>query len=132
MLLAEIILAFLIGLLLAIVMVAVFRWQKPGAKGYWSTLLFLFALLFVASWAGGLWISNFGPVGWGIRWLPFVVAGVVISILLLVLIPQRRPRTTEEAERQATLQTGMPGVVNVILWILIVALAISIVAYYLL
>lgn len=129
--LVEIILAFLIGLLLALVLVAVFRWQRPGAKGYWSTLLFLAALLFVASWAGGLWIAPFGPVGWGVRWAPFVVAGVILAILLLVFVPHRRPRTVEEAESQATVQAGMPGVIGVILWILIIALAISIVAYYL-
>lgn len=110
MVLIEILVALLVSAVLTIVLIAVFRWQRPGAKGYWSSALYLFALLFVANWAGGVWLSPFGPVAWGSYWVPFVITGLVVAVLLLFIVPNRRPRSTEEAQTQAAVQAGAPGI----------------------
>ncbi len=130
MLLTVILFALLVSVVLTVVMIAVFRWQRPGAKGYWSSALYLFAFLFVANWAGGVWLTPFGPAAWGIYWVPFVITGFVVALLLLFIAPNRRPRSVEEAETQAAVQAGAPGVLGVVLWILIVALALSVAVHY--
>lgn len=131
MVIIEIVAAFIIAFILAGFLGAIFRVQPPGARGYWSSMLFLFIILFLGSWAGGVWISPFGPVAWGIFWLPFLFVGLLIALLLVVLMPYRRPRTAEEAQEQAELAAGAPGVISVAFWILMVALLLAIIAHYL-
>jgi hypothetical protein len=131
MIYAELLMAFLVALLLSVVMVVVFRWQAPGAKGYWSTMLYLFSLLFMASWAGGVWLAPIGSAVWDVYWLPFLITGVIFLLLLLAVMPFRRPRTAEEADQEAQIRAGSAGIVSVGFWIFIIALAISVIAYYL-
>ena len=130
MLYAEFLVALIIALVLSAVMVGAFRWQRPGAKGYWSSMLYLFTLLFVASWAGGVWVSPVGASVWGVYWLPFLITGFVFALLLLAVMPYRRPRSAEEAKQQAQLRAGSGAIISVAFWILIIALAISIISYY--
>jgi len=127
---AELLFAFVFALVLSWLLGVIFRWQPPGVRGYWSSLLFLFAILFLGSWAGGVWLTPFGPTAWGIIWLPFVLTGFIVALVLLAVVPNRRPRNVDEAEEQADLQAGTEGIVGVTFWILIIALIISIVAHY--
>ena len=57
-------------------------------------LILFFLILFLATWAGGMWITPFGPVWQGIVWLPFIFVGLLLALLLTSTIrPDRvRPR----------------------------------------
>ncbi len=127
---AELIFAFVFALILSWLLSVLFRWQPPGARGYWSSLLFLFSILFLGSWAGGVWLTPFGPSAWGVVWLPFVLTGFIVALVLIAVVPRHRPRNEEQAEEQADIEVGTPGIVGVAFWILIIALVISIVAHY--
>ena len=126
----QLIAALAVAIVLSAVMVLVFRWQRPGVRGYWTSALYLFSLLFVASWAGGVWAAPFGPEIGGVYWLPFLIAGAIFSLLLLGVVPFRRPDSPEEAERQAEISAGVGGILHVAFWLLLAALAIVIIAHY--
>lgn len=49
----------------------------------WIPLLVLF--LFV--WAGGVWVTPFGPEAGGIYWLPYVVVGLLAALVLAAATP---------------------------------------------
>lgn len=72
------------------------RWRgdREGlARGEgWAALLF-FVLVFLASWAGGLWVRPVGPVFWGVSWLGFVLVGLAMALLLTSLSPYHGGRT---------------------------------------
>jgi hypothetical protein len=51
--------------------------------------------LFLATWAGGVWVVPFGPTHLGVTWLPFLL----IEILLAVLIVALSPRATGAGRR---------------------------------
>jgi hypothetical protein len=46
-----------------------------------------FLIIFLATWAGQLWITPFGPVIWGVTWVPLVVVSIFFLFLILALIP---------------------------------------------
>lgn len=55
---------------------------------------FLFVLL--ASWAGGVWIRPFGPVLANIRWLQFLVAGLLAVLLFALFAPLKPPQSRHD------------------------------------
>ncbi len=122
--------ALVVAIALSAVMILVFRWQRPGVRGYWASALYLFVLLFVASWAGGVWAAPFGPEVSGVYWLPFLMAGAIFALLLLGVAPFRRPDSAEEAQRQAEISAGAGGILHVAFWLLLIALVIVIIAHY--
>lgn len=118
--LGEVALAFLIAVVLSFFFVAFVGWRRsyrPGDKELATGLLFFFTVLFLATWAGGLWLAPFGPTIWGVSWVGFLIVGLVVALLLAAVAPPRggeRPETTRGAEgprretEPLTLETG-PG-----------------------
>jgi peptidoglycan/LPS O-acetylase OafA/YrhL len=74
--------AILIALLLTAVFAAGFRRQ-----GWGTALVFFFLILFLATWAGGMWVVPFGPIAWGVPWVAYLFVGIVIALLITALIP---------------------------------------------
>jgi hypothetical protein len=116
---------FVIALIMAIVLSSVFI---LGFRRYgpWKGFLPFFLIIFLAAWAGGLWLYPFGPALWGSFWLSFLVVGLIFSILLAAFIPSRRPRTRIEAiqeeQKEATVEKALSG----FFWILIFLLSVAI------
>jgi uncharacterized membrane protein len=73
-------------------------------SGYKMAFSWLFLLMLLATWAGGLWISPVGPAVEGVVWLPFAIAGVLVVLFLLAFMRPRRPHgrkdTIELLERE--------------------------------
>ena len=67
---------FVFELILALVMAGfwslIFRLIMKR-RGYQKGLIWLFLLLFLGTWAGGVWLSPFGPSFYGVYWIPFIV-----------------------------------------------------------
>lgn len=100
-------------------------------------LLYFFLILFLATWAGGLWVGPYGPLAWGVPWVTFLLVGVLLALLLTALIPPRRrtPSPEREAELQRAPRPEETDVdtlvsVDVLFWILTVGLVIVIIAAY--
>lgn len=132
MFLAHLLVAFLVALLLSLLLVPLRRPRSAQAKTSTAVgVLFLFFILFLGTWAGGLWITPFGSPWLGVYWMPFVVAGLFVA-LLVAATDQSSRRSYERKEtgpdhvEHAALATAF----GLLFWILIMALAIAIVAGY--
>jgi len=90
---------------------------RPGA---WPAAVWFFLLLFFGTWALGAWLQPIGPRIWGTYWVPYVIAGVGISLLLaatttLLGNPSDRTHSTQE-ERVAVKVTTYVYVVTAIVF----------------
>jgi hypothetical protein len=72
----------------------------------WEVFLVFFLVVFVATWAGGVWITPFGPVILNLSVFPFVVTGLLIALLLMVFISMEPPGNTygSSAVREETIE----------------------------
>jgi hypothetical protein len=92
---------------------------EPGSV--FLTLL----ILFLATWAGGIWLVPVGPRLWGVAWGSFVVVGLVVALVIAAVSrPADRPAPTDEPP------TARQRVVDLLALILMVTLVLAIVAGY--
>lgn len=101
-------------------------------KGPWNNLVLFFIVIFLSTWAGGIWLYPFGPYLWGITWLPFLLAAFFITVLLIAVTPPPEGSTVElvdqkkkEAEKKIITRS-----VSVFLMVVIIALVVAIVGRY--
>lgn len=103
-------------------------------QGGWGAALVLFAILFLTSWAGGVWLNPVGPRLFGAEWMPFVLMGFVVALLVAAMSPARRPRNRVEAQVQAQEAAAADEVVSTTLtaffWVFAVALIAAITLHY--
>ncbi len=116
--------AFITALLLAAVFAFLFR-----RTGSWPFLLF-FIIIFLGSWAGGIWLAPVPVVTWNIYALRFLVVGVLVALMLsLFIFPRpyrirmRRPRESETGDEPVL-------ILSIFFWILIILLIITIIINY--
>ena len=86
---------FLISLVVALVLCVIFALvtrRKARRTGF--VWFFLFVLM--ATWAGGVWIRPFGPAWGDIRWLQFLVIGLLVVLMFALFAPLRPPRGRHE------------------------------------
>jgi hypothetical protein len=133
MLWVEIILALVIAFVMAAIFVPLLGWRRPGTRaeeGWGAAFLFLFLLLFLATWAGGAWLSPFGPTVWGVHWLGFLLVGIFVMLLIAAVIPPaRRSRlpSAEGAEAEAESKAAVIMGVGVFFWIVLTLLVLAII-----
>ena len=69
--------------------------------GPWQGLGWFFMLLFLFTWAGGVWTGPYGPVLWGYYWLPFFIVGIVFALLLAAaVVPGPRATGRKRSSRR--------------------------------
>ena len=128
---------FVFELILALVMAGfwslIFRLIMKR-RGYQKGLIWLFLLLFLGTWAGGVWLSPFGPSFYGVYWIPFIVIGVLLALIFASTLPLRVPKSRHETiemleniEVKKELQTYTYISLNVAFWIIIMLLLFSII-----
>jgi hypothetical protein len=122
---------FLFVLLITVILTAVFA-VGIRRRTTWNILLPFFIILFLATWATGIWIRPIGPVIGGIFWLPFLVIGLLYAFLLAAFIPSSRPpQTSREKVRQRIKEQEVLSVLNVFFWLVVIGLIIAIIWRYL-
>jgi hypothetical protein len=136
----ELIFALVIALLLAVLFIP---WTAPEREAERTSaaavLLFFFLILFLATWAGGVWIRPVGPPLWGASWMSFVLVGFFVAMLLAAatepsrrryirsrgkLVPVRNPEAEEETAEAVATAFGL------LFWVLILGLIAAIVISY--
>lgn len=97
--------------------------------------LFLFVLL--ATWAGGVWLRPFGPALADIRWLQFLIVGLLVVLLIALLAPFKAPRGRHETldqlqaiARRKELQQVAYITLGIVFWVVLVILLAAIVIRY--
>ena len=66
---------------------------RPIAQNYFVRI---FLIVFLITWAGGVWIRPFGPSFHGTYWLPFILSGVIASLLIAITAHGRLPKNRQE------------------------------------
>jgi len=119
----------LFALLVSVLLTAIFL-LSLGRKESRQGFLLFFLLVFLAAWAGGLWVTPVGPSVWGVYWVPFLFAGLMFALLLAATAPSRRPRSLREAAEQASQEEQVERAVGWLFWVLVAALVAAIIARY--
>jgi hypothetical protein len=73
--------ALIIALIITVIAAAL------GRKGPWGAAWSLFLVLFLGLWLVTLFLRAVGPVYYGIAWVPLLIAGVLLALLLVAAIP---------------------------------------------
>ena len=123
----HLIFALIIAMMLAAVFGAGIRRHRWG-----TDLLLFFILLFLFTWAAGVWVTPIGPVLLGVPLFTFLFAGLLFALLLAALIPtpnvDRKFSAPQREARKAERETAVA--VDALIWILIVGLIIAIIFSY--
>jgi hypothetical protein len=134
MFILELLIAISISLVLSALFFLVTQRGERRTGFFW-----LFVIVFLATWAGGVWLRPFGPTIWGVYWLGFLLAGLFILLLLAIFIPRQPVRgrretldMLEKVARKRELDTFTYITLGVFFWILLAALIIAIMFRYLL
>lgn len=130
MIVLEIFFAIIIALVFSLFLGGLLGWQLPGRGGLWTSLAFLFFLIFITTFAGGYWLRPIGPPLWGVYWAPILLIGFIVMLLAAVIIPPRRPRNTREAIRQAAESAEAEWSLGIFFWLLLLIFGIAIIARF--
>ncbi|MGD1970004.1 MAG: hypothetical protein PVG52_02705 [Desulfobacterales bacterium] len=127
---------FMISLVVALVLcviVALVTRKKVRRTGF--VWFFLFVLM--ATWAGGVWIRPFGPALSDVRWLQFLVVGLLVVLMFALFAPLKTPQgrqdtidQLEEIARQKELTQMTYITLGIVFWVIFVILIIAIIARY--
>lgn len=126
----------LTALLIAILMVALFLLlvRRSGTR---YDKVWLFLIVFGATWAGGVWIRPFGPPLAGVYWLTFVLAGIIAVGLIGLFIPRRPPHgrqetleKLEQVKQSKELQQVTTMTLGVLFWLVLSIFVLAIVFRY--
>lgn len=120
--------AFVLTLLFALIM------QRGGRR---TGFFWLFWVIFLGTWAGGIWIRPVGPSLWGIKWLPFLLAGLLLALLLAGHVPTRPPQNRRETlnmleriAQEEKLDKITYVSVNLFFWVMVVVFITVIITRY--
>jgi hypothetical protein len=110
-----VLLAFIIALLISILFLSGRREESS------IPLLIFFLVLFLAGIAGQFWLIPFGPLIWGVAWMPLLFFILIVALLFAAPFPQRITKTDKQ-------EKGIPeaATVQLFIWLLICVLAIAI------
>jgi hypothetical protein len=116
------------ALLITVAIILIFSiFSKNAWRGFWI----FFSIIFLATLSGQLWITPFGPVTWGISWVPLILVALFFYMLLFALIPPQ-PITPMPVEDKKTEKTSTPSLLalGLFFWIVIILLLASVIAGY--
>ncbi|MFP4385208.1 MAG: hypothetical protein ACLFST_05070 [Spirochaetia bacterium] len=89
----DFLMALVFGLLITIVIAGWFKRRGP-----WSGMFIFFIIVFLSSWAAGIWLIPFGPTIYGVNWIPFLIGGLIVGLILAAAAPRIFPRTHPKEE----------------------------------
>lgn len=132
MILKEFLVSLAVALLVCALLVLATRSSVRRTGFGW---LFLFVLL--ATWAGGVWLRPFGPAVGDIRWLQFLIVGLLVVLLIALFAPFKAPRGRHETldqlqaiAREKELQQVTYITLGIVFWVVLVILIAAIVIRY--
>jgi hypothetical protein len=127
---------FFVALIVAL-LVSVFFGLAMRRKLKRTGFSWFFLILFLATWAGGIWIGPFGPSFRGTSWLPFVLVAVVVGAFLAAVAPRRAPsgrietlEMLEEIEQGRKLEKLTYISLGLFFWIALFVLVTAIIVRY--
>jgi hypothetical protein len=102
-----------------------------GVRGPWAAPWAIFVVLFLFIWAGGVWITPSGPPILGVYWMPYVLFGVLLALLIAASSSRDSPReSTVRLEDPPGHGAAASAGLTAFFWLLIAALVITILFGY--
>jgi hypothetical protein len=99
MILPDLLFSFSVALAFSIFFSIIIR-----TRGERAGFLWFFLLIFLATWAGGIWARPIGPTPWGVNWLGFVVIGLLVALLATINALRKPPdESFRQVEREQQL-----------------------------
>lgn len=127
---------FFFSFVIAFLLTGLYIFLTRGA-GRRTGLVRLFLIIFLATWAAGIWLKPLGPTLWGIHWMNFLLSGIVIVLLLSLIVPQKPPRGRHETldmldrmEEERQLEEATYIALTAFFWTLIFVLLVAILIRY--
>jgi len=119
--------AFLVALAVSLIFAYGFR-----RRGLWPGFLLFFLIVFLFTWAGGVWVTPFGPEYAGVHWLPFLLVALIIAFLIAAAIPPSytRPRTSESRDLREARAREVSRFLGIFFWLLVGVLAVAVIVRY--
>jgi hypothetical protein len=95
----------LVALLVGLILTALFS-IVIGRTGPWNSLILFFIIIFLGTWAGGLWLRPVGPSLYGYYWITYLIVGILIAVIIAASSPEysRRKRKTIKLKTAEELQ----------------------------
>jgi hypothetical protein len=128
----EFFVAFIVALILSTLFVLT---TEKGIRKKNPIWLFLF--IFLITWAGGIWMIPIGPILYGVRWLPFVLVGLIAVLLFVALSHNRLPKDRLETlemldriEQGKEIEQVTYITLSLFFWVLVMGLIAAIVLHY--
>lgn len=118
---------FLAAFILALLVTIIFAMGYRGSGSSLTQIAVLFFILFMAGIAGQYWIVPFGPVLWGISWLPLLF--IVLVVTLLFAAPPPYPVKKRKAEEKAG-DSPVRVAISIGVWLILLALLIAAIIGY--
>jgi uncharacterized membrane protein YeaQ/YmgE (transglycosylase-associated protein family) len=107
--------------------------RRSKRKGFF----WFFLIIFMITWAGGVWLIPFGPRVMGIQWLPFILVGLVGATVISFLAKRRYPHNRRETidlleriEEGRELDNMTYLSLNILFWVVFFMLLLAIVFRY--
>jgi hypothetical protein len=119
----------LFALVVALLLTAVFSlgFRNPGPWGVWWVFLLV---IFLAAWAGGVWVTPFGPPLFDTYWLPILFVGLFFALLLAAIPPYPRPTYEPGVPPAGGTAEGAAVALGTFFWVLILGFALVIILAY--
>ena len=132
MILGEVFVALMVTVFLSALLMPTFLKGEQRTR-----LICIFWIIFLTTWAGGIWLKPFGPSFRGIHWLPFLFIGIIIVLILVVSYPRRTPKSRWETldmlqriESQKRLNQLTYITLILLFWLLLFLLSVAIIVRY--
>ena len=132
MILKEFLVSLAVALLVCVVFALITRSDVKRTGFGWFLLLVL-----LATWAGCVWLRPFGPVWGDIRWLQFLIAGLLVLLLFALFVPLKAPQGRHETidqlqkiARQKEVQKVTYMTLGVVFWVVLVILIAAVTIRY--
>jgi hypothetical protein len=96
---------------------AMSAFSRRPLRGLWL----FFLVVFLATWAGQLWITPFGPQYWGVNVFSLILVSVFFSFFVFALVPFKKKDDVVQ---------GAFFIMGIFFWIMIILLVAAIAAGY--
>ncbi len=125
MVLADIFFSLVISMFFMSILIAL-----GPAFHHWRRLVAVFVVIFLGSWAGGIWITPVGPNVMGVYWLSAFVVGLLFTLAMSALAVRRTRRRERTEGEVAGEERELEAVIDAFIWILVGSLVVLIVFGY--
>ena len=117
--------------LIALIITSLFVWIKyRKERRIWEKRIWpLFVVIFLATWATSIWVTPTGLVAAQYAWVPMLVAGIILAIVVGTFLPSESEKDIDKEERPQQIKNNVKST-NIWFWVLVIILIIPIVLGY--